>query len=264
MKRIIGSVVVALTVVFLASPAFAQRRHNPLEGQPAIRHRLELRSLRFEVTPFAGFTMLNDFNNTAFGGVKLEYHLTDWIGIGGLFGGGAAVGTGLKDQIEQTLFDSGDLKGGPSKTCADAAMNHVAYFAAGQVELSPFGGKFAVFSKAFMNYDFYIDLGVGMVGLANNLGAHNECPSDQYGGMNNDVNNGLKIGPTGAVGMHWFFNKFVALDLSYRAIVIKDNPSGRDTNGDKVVNSDDLKFGPKNFITLGLAFYLPADAEISH
>ena len=258
MKRIIGSVVVALTVVLLAAPASAQRRHNPLEGQPAIRHRVELRTLRFEITPFAGFTMLNDFNNTAYGGIKLEYHITDWFGIGGLFGGGAAVGTGLKDQIEQTLFDSGDLKGGPTKTCADAAMNHVGYFAAGQAEFSPFGGKLSLFSKAFMNYDLYIDAGVGFVGLQNNLGSHTECAMDQYG-----QNDGMKIGPTGAIGLHLFFNKFMALDLSYRAIVIKDNPAGRDSNGDKVVNSDDLKFGPKNFISIGLAFYLPADADIS-
>src|SRR5262249_31352430 len=152
--------------------------------------------------PFVGFTMLQDFNNTVFGGAKLEYHMVDWFSIGGLFAGGAAVGTGLKSQVESTLADTGDLHGGPTKTCAGAAMNKLVWFAAGQGEFTPFAGKFSLFSKAFMNYDFYVDLGAGFVGLQNDSGtlSGNGCDTNLYG-----HNDGMKIGPSGAVGVHMFF-----------------------------------------------------------
>ena len=38
-------------LALLAAPAHADRGRNPLAGQPAIRHRVEMRKLRFEVTP---------------------------------------------------------------------------------------------------------------------------------------------------------------------------------------------------------------------
>jgi outer membrane beta-barrel protein len=256
MKRNALHLVLALSgSALLAGSARADRR-NPLEGQPAIRHRVELRTLRFEVTPFVGFTMLQDFNNTVFGGVKLQYHLNDWFSIGGLFGGGAAIGTGLKDQILTTLPDMGSASV-PSKTCAEAAMNKIVWYAAGQGEFTPFAGKFSLFSKSFFNYDFYVDGGVGFIGLQNDSGKLSGC-GDQFG-----KNDGMKIGPSGAVGVHMFFNKFIALNLEYRGIVAKDNSAGRDTNGDKVLNDDDQKLGLKSFVTLGVAFFLPTTAEIS-
>ena len=60
-----------------------------------------------------------------------------------------------------------------------------------------------------------------------------------------------------------FFNDWMAFDLSYRTIIIKDNPAGRDANGDRTVNDDDLGWSYKQFVSLGLAFYLPAKAPIS-
>jgi outer membrane beta-barrel protein len=263
MKRLSTILIsVALSLLGVA-PARAAGRRNPLEGQPSIRHRLELRNLRFEVEPFIGFTILQDFNNTVMGGAKLQYHLTDWVGIGGVFGGGAAVGTGLKSQILSTLNDSMPL-GGPPRTDAEQAMNHIVWMAAAQAEFTPFGGKFAMFSRAFFNYDFYLDGGAGFVNLKNDLAGKNPMSCDskvltnQFG-----CNDGTKIGPSAAAGVHMFFNDFMAFNLEYRAIVIKDNSAGRDTNGDRAVNDDDLGWSLKQFVTLGLSFFLPAKADIS-
>jgi outer membrane beta-barrel protein len=256
---------VPLAFLFLASVlpgrAGADRR-NPLEGQPSIRHRLELRAERFEIEPFVGFTLLQDFNNTVMGGAKLQYHLFDWLAIGAVFGGGTSIGTGLKSQILGTLDDT-MTRGGPPKTRAEQAMNKINWMGAFQAEFVPVGGKLSLFSKAFLNFDFYIDAGAGVVGLANSLPSQpSDCSSKA---MSNDFgcNDGIKIGPSVGAGVHLFFNDWIALDLAYRATIIKDNPAGRDVNGDKSVNDDDLSWGAKNFVTIGAAFYLPSKAAIS-
>src|SRR6478609_3093861 len=65
----------------LSTSARADRR-NPLDGQPAIRHKVELRKLRFEVTP-QFITSTNQDYRHAFGpGVNMQFHITDWLGIG--------------------------------------------------------------------------------------------------------------------------------------------------------------------------------------
>ena len=244
------------TMLSLVSLPLRADRRNPLEGQPSIRHRVELRTLRFEATPMIGFTVLQDFNNTFYGGVKLEYHLSDWLSIGGAFAGGTAIGTGLKTTILDTLKDQASM-GGPPRADAQDAMNHITWWAATQAEFTPFGGKFAVFSKAFLNYDLYVDGGAGFVGLDNSLGTRFGC------NMSFGCNTGVKIGPTVAAGLHMFFNDWMAFDLSWRTIIIKDNPAGRDVNGDQIVTDDDLGWSLKQFVSLGLAFYLPIRADIS-
>ena len=61
-------------VAALPGPAFA--RKSPLEGQPDVRHKYELRQLRFEVAPTFEATVQADYKHTVSGGLKLEYHLT--------------------------------------------------------------------------------------------------------------------------------------------------------------------------------------------
>jgi outer membrane beta-barrel protein len=266
MTRARLSASIASAILCALSPAARAERKNPLEGQPAIRHRVELRKLRFEVTPFVGFTLLQDFNNTILGGAKLNYHLTDWLAIGGVFGGGVPTDTGLKNQVLSTL-DSCPPPAlrhtGPTQCDAADAMNHIAWMATGQAEFIPVSGKLSLFGRAFFNYDFYVDGGVGFVNLASDLkNAPSDCSSRAMG---NTVgcNTGLKVGPTVAAGVHMFLTNYMALQFEYRGIIISDNAAGRDVNGDMSVNDDDLRLSLKNFVTVGLAFFLPPTAELS-
>src|SRR6202000_3224397 len=74
-------VLLALPTLLPETAARAERR-NPLEGQPAVRRRLQLRKLRFEVTP-QFVTSINQDYKHAFGpGINLNFHLTDWLAIG--------------------------------------------------------------------------------------------------------------------------------------------------------------------------------------
>jgi outer membrane beta-barrel protein len=250
-------------------------RKNPLEGQPAVRHRVELRTLRFEATPFFGFSYLEDFNHTLLAGVRLQYHIFDWFGVGGVFGFGGALKTGVADEILKTLPDTPDPSrpGLPTKDLADKAMNRTQWMAALQGEFTPITGKLAAFGKLFVNYDFYVFGGVGFVNRVNDLPdsvnnlAQQNCKGDNtpqgglmgcYGG-----NTGIAAGPTFGGGAHLFFNQFMALNVEFRDIIIRDNAAGRDINGDGTLNADDIQTGAKYFFSFGLAFFLPAKAEIS-
>src|SRR5689334_10087561 len=98
----------------LRRPAFAARwmilavlgvsstvaaRESPLEGQPAVRHKYELRASRFEITPTFEASISAYFKHTLSGGLKLEYHINDYLSISAMGFYGASVNTGLMDQI---------------------------------------------------------------------------------------------------------------------------------------------------------------------
>src|SRR5262245_34231638 len=68
-------------LALLASQAHAEGR-NPLAGQPAIRHRVELRKLRFELTPQLILSTNQPYLIGVGGGAALQFHITDWLGFG--------------------------------------------------------------------------------------------------------------------------------------------------------------------------------------
>lgn len=257
----------ALAAALLPGVARADRR-NPLAGQPTVRHRQELREFRLELTPLMGISFLEDFNHAVFGGAKINYHIKDWIALGGMFGAGTAVKTGVASEILGTLPPTRDdsKRGLPDQPTAERAMNKVAWLAALQAEITPMTGKFSLFSRWFYNYDFYLYGGVGFVNRTN------ELPADRNADRPQDCkstegcfgqNQGLGIGPTLGVGFHMYFSPAIALNVEFRDIMITDNPSGRDVNVDGTLNKDDKAFGNKFFWTIGLAFYLPWKPNIS-
>src|SRR5258708_2191572 len=90
--------VIAPLLVLGASAAHADRR-NVLEDQPEIRHKVEMRKARFEITPSFVMSINQDFRHFVGAGIVLQMHITDWLGIGlqGAFGGG--VDSGLTSNL---------------------------------------------------------------------------------------------------------------------------------------------------------------------
>src|SRR4026209_987241 len=67
-----------------AASASTGRRHNSLPADKAVRHRRLLVSGRFEASPTFESTMNPEFQHIVGGGLKLEYHLSDMLSIGGV------------------------------------------------------------------------------------------------------------------------------------------------------------------------------------
>src|SRR5512133_1882815 len=93
---IIWTVALALLVPAVASA----RRENPLEGQPAIRHKEELHAARFEIGPSFNMSLNRYVRNAFLIGLKAEYHALDWLSFGFDIGGGFGADTSLAGELK--------------------------------------------------------------------------------------------------------------------------------------------------------------------
>jgi outer membrane beta-barrel protein len=267
MKRIALPFLFALTFFALPSIANAQRR-SPLADAPAIRKRVELRQTRFEFGAGMGTSINQTFYHGLTANVRLGFHITDWLTISGVGGFGvSALSTGFRDRLVQSLQpgmdpNPADMRA-PSPEVARSGMNKTAFFLAGQLEFTPFTGKYSMFGKLFAHYDFYILAGGAVMNFAAaSGGGAPECTgSPANGGV--CVVKGMQPGGTAGIGFHSFFNDFVALNVELRDIVVKDNPAGRDVDGDTNVDKGDLTWTNHVMAMFGLTIFLPSTASIS-
>jgi len=258
----------------IASPVHAERR-NPLEGQPAIRYRKEIRRLRLEISPAFTTSINQDFKNAIGGGGTIAFNFLDWLGIG--FEGQFLVNydTPLEDEVKKaieqtaaTRYPGGVYKTpGPNPTLDQHNQRVLGINAVMSpfVQVTPFAGKFALFSAAFAWYDLYAKVGLGLVHYV-----QNDCCTVGPETMGPDPNlqdasqfAGMKVGGMIGVGAHLYFTDWVGLQLELRDYIVKANPGGGDVNGNRKLDSGDE--GPQNniFFTLGVTFVLPPKARIT-
>jgi len=272
MKRIALSCL-SLASIVAAYPQTAHAQHkSPLADAPAIRKRVELRDKRFEIGVGAGTTLNETFYHDILLNAHLAFHITDWLSIGGVgIFGVSSLSTGFNDELLSTLHMPEGRA--PDTSVAKAGMNKPASILLGQLEVTPFTGKFSLFGKLFAHYDFYIAPGAGLVTLkkANSGtvmqsaggGTITECvdkSSDPL--VQTCVVTGSQLAGSVAAGFHSFFNDYFALNVELRDVINKDNPAGRDVNADQFVDKRDLTWTQHWMVTLGLAVYFPK-ADIS-
>jgi outer membrane beta-barrel protein len=259
--------------------ATADHKPNKLDGQPAVRNRLLLVKGRAEITPMFESTINADFRHIVGGGAKLEYHFSDKFSIGVIGVFSTAINTGLVNKIVPTLPDTHDpmKPREPTKDEFTSHLNSMPVHGAAYVSLTPWYGKLAAFSKAFVNFDFYFQAGVSFAQTKSSCAA--TICSDKTPGQttvdpsgnpvapddnpNNDppLNSGTKVGLYLAGGLHVFLNDFVAMDFGVRDYAFTDNPSGADFNADLAVKKDDSRFLSHLFVGFGVSIMLPAKAK---
>lgn len=251
---------IALVLPTLAKAADEDGRRSPLADAPAVRNRLELRDKRFELGAGAATTLGQDFYHAVMVNARLGFHLTDWLSIAGI--GGFNVSKNFKTSFHERLVSALPAAGpmgddrAPSVQDAQASMNKIGQIFAGQVEIAPFSGKFSLFSKLFMNYDFY---GFGGIGAINFEATQSVCAQNAPA----CPVTGIKPGANFGIGMHAFVNDFFAINAEVRDILVRNNPAGRDENGDKVADDFDLSWDSNYMLSLNLTFFLPGKARIS-
>lgn len=265
-------------LALLALPALAPSvaradRRNPLDGQPAVRRRVQMRKLRFEVTP-QFITSINQDYKHAFGpGLNMQFHLTDWLAVGVQGAYLLNADTALEDKVRAQLpggdytYNGGpNTIHGPQPTLAihDQHVLGINSIFSGYAQITPFYGKIAFFSALFVNYDLYVNGGVGFV----NYKQKNCCTvvqgADGKSGTPADPNvqdaslfAGLKVGGQIGVGAHIYFNEWIGLQFELRDYIVGANPGGFDVNGDRLLTKADE--GPQHniFFGVGLTFMLP-------
>jgi outer membrane beta-barrel protein len=283
-RSVLGAAVTACLLLG-ASTAGAERR-NPLDGQPAIRYRKELRRLRLEITPSFTTSINQDYRHAFGAGGTLVFNFFDWLGIG--FEGSYLfnTNTALEDKILGAIDgfvanNPGKFPGGqydpnlsppnPTRAQHEGRVLGINATMAPFVQITPFSGKFALFSAAFAWYDLYAKVGLGLV----NYRQTNPIPGSQdpetCAGPTCDPNlqdstqfAGMKVGAMIGVGAHLFFTDWIGLQIELRDYIVKANPGGGDVDGNRRLNSDDEGAQNNIFFTLGLTFVLPPKARITH
>jgi outer membrane beta-barrel protein len=286
-KHTIIAALAGLLLLGVSQEAAAERRTNDLAKDVAVRHRRLLVKNRLEFTPLFESTVNADFKHIVGGGAKLEYHLTDMISIGALGVGSASLNTGLVDKVLKTFDTQADkarkelgmdgMAGTdddifirePSQEEFRQRLNTMPLHGAAYASLTPWYGKLAAFSQAFVAFDFYFQGGLAFAQLKSNCSsmicndqnpgmATGDTPAD--GDPNNDppLNDGQRLGLYLGGGIHVFLNDFIALDLTIRDYAFTDNPSGADFDAkDQAVTKNDSRFVHHLFFGAGLSIMIP-------
>ena len=270
-KHTIIAALAGLLTIGVVGDAMAERRTNNLAKDVAVRHRRLLVKNRLEFAPLFESTINADFKHIIGGGAKLEYHVTDMLSFGAIGVGSVALKTKLVDRIEGTLETTADpLTREPSRDEFLSRLNTMPIHGAGYVSLTPWYGKLAAFSQAFVAFDFYFQAGVSFAQLKS------DCPDAVCNDRNTDMpepdgtppdmnpnndpplNDGSRVGLYLGGGIHVFLNDFLALDLTIRDYAFTDNPSGADFDArDQAVTSSDNRFVHHLFFGAGLSVLLP-------
>jgi len=246
-------------------------KRNPLDGQPPVRHRKLLVKKRFEVALAFESSVNADFMHTPSFGLKLEYHLSDMLSIGGVGFFGVPLQTGLADRIIETLPQGeDDADPTPSQRQFEEHLNKMPVHAGAYATLTPWYGKLAAFGRFFVHFDFYFSGGLAVAQLSNeccsfttdpNPGGTDTEPPDDDPNDDPAVNDGLKLGLYLGGGIHVFINDWIALDLTVRDYLFSDNPSGLDFDADLAVTGDDNRFLNHLFLGVGVSFLLPTKVK---
>lgn len=285
-----SAVLVGLLSVVGTASADERRINQTFVKDKAVRNRKLLVAKRFEATPLFESTINADFRHIVGGGLKLEYHFSDRFSIGVIGVGSTALNTSLVNKITPTLpteqqkqdmINAGMTVRDPSQEEFLDHLNSMPVHGAAYVSLTPWYGKLAAFSQAYVAFDFYFQAGVSFAQLKS------DCPdticSDKFPGQshmsgmdtipadndpNNDapLNNGGRVGLYLGGGIHVFLNDFLALDLTVRDYAFSDNPSGGDYNADLFVGpsktlGDDNRFLNHLFFGAGLSIMLPTTVK---
>jgi outer membrane beta-barrel protein len=290
-KRILVTALSTLALTgALAADAHAERGRNPLAGQPAIRHRLELRKMRFEVTPQFLVSANQSHLLSLGGGLNAQFHITDWLGVAASFHYTGNLLSPLGNQVMEGLPWSYDQTLGTGQPSKRKFLDHLvgADMLIGLYgTLTPIGGKFSLFNALVANYDFYLIAGIGMARLTTPLLCANVPPAPSgvtpdtsctYKADAVDINaqssdnmlgSGIQVAGVFGIGTHLFFNDWMALQVELRDYVFKSNPGGLDVNttdsGKKGVyklTPDDLYVTSNLYFGVGLSFFLPPKAKV--
>lgn len=259
----LASSTVSALVPAVASAQELVDRKSPLADAPAIRHRVELRDKRFETGVGIGSSMAAEFYNAIFLNLRLAFHINDWLTLSGTFGQNLKPDypTGVAENLETSLKAVSPTDAAaktPSAKEALGAMNKMNQVLGLQAEVAPITGKLSLFGKIFMHYDAYVLGGVG----AANFGADlPKCDAPKIDQSCPDT--GMKFGGNVGLGMHAFFNDWLALNLEVKDLIVKSNRAGQDATGDGFANDRDLSWGNNYIMGMNLTFFFPTVPKIS-
>ncbi len=278
-----------VTFVGVAPEAQAQEIQltGPLAGAPAVRKLRLHREGRFEIAPSVSFTLLDEYKRTIIPGLRLQYHPTDWLGLGVWGGVGLSYTTALSDQLQERAIDARACTVNPtSRGCRLTATNltrgnlsddqlaNMQWVVAPQVTVVPFRGKLALFSALFVDTDVHFFAGPAFVGLEERqqCGVNSDNVDISCAEADSFVKESrVAVAPTFGLGLNFYPSEFFGFGAEWRGLPFAWNTSGFDNNGggpdlefpDGSISDEDSTFRFNSMLTINLTIALPPGIEAS-
>lgn len=250
---------------------------GPLAGAPAVRRLRLHRRGRFTIAPHASITIQDEYNRHFIFGAQLQYHFTDWLGLG-VWGGFSPfqVSTSVADQVEERALQSTPQNrlSVPSGAGFTEQTGVIQWIAGGQLTFIPLRGKLALFQKLFLDTDLYIFAGGAAVGLQERPEVDGSvcpgagAPSGECLATQTRESSGVTFAPMFGAGLTFYITGFFGLSFEYRALPFAWNTSGTDESGadnefpDGRIDSDDRLFHFNQIFSIGFVFHLPTAVGI--
>jgi hypothetical protein len=286
-KRLFAAVLAASAVLAIPERADAQEilLTGPLAGAPAVRKLRLYREGRFEFAPSVTFTLLDEYQRTILLGARLQYNITDWLGLGvwGAYGGLIRINTALTDHIQEVNASPArttDGYGNPERrlTAVNLGPNFedqlggIDWVVSPQITAVPFRGKLALFQGIYMDTDLYVFGGPAFVGISERADCDNIAESCTPGpNVAFEEATRMAIAPTFGIGLSFYVNKWSAVGFEWRFLPYSRNTGGFDTAGggnneefpDNKITSADRRFQFQQLLSLSFNIFLPTQYRIS-
>ncbi len=236
MVRTYRSLFAALVVACAAwtVPAHASAQEDSEEFQDevhVVQKKPVLVGQRLELAPRFGVSVNDSVYRSFKVGGNLDYHITERLHVGGLFEwynfGGALGG---RTRVFDNTFEV-------SRTAADAPV--VSWAGALEGGFAPIYGKFALFNRTIVHYDFGATLGAGVVNSESLV----------------DPESGVRFGVTGSLYSHLYLNDWLALNVRVRDFLFQSQLAGG-TRGESVQTFSNLVT-----VSMGVSLYVPTSFE---
>lgn len=287
MKRFLIALALTASVLIVRTPSLASAQDievkGPLAGAPAVIGMRVYREMRFQIQAHGSLTLTDEFTQSVFFGGQLNFHPTDWLGIG-VWGGFSPLhlDTHLTSEVSKKGSQNfSNVLSLPNAANFPKQIGKLQWIAAPQVTFIPLRGKLGIFESLFVDTDFYAFGGVGFVGLQER-GAQNpitlaSCPTNSMASLAQQVRtcqstqkleSRMAVAPTFGVGLSLYMTDYLAMTMEWRALPFAWNTSGTNEVGNPldaaVIDDQDRISHFNHLFTLGFAFYLPTEPGISY
>lgn len=263
----VASAAVAL-VALAPTSAHAKRKikSGPLDGEPVVRKKIELRKLRANITPLIGISLSQPFVHMGYAGAKLGFDVTDWIGVRTGFQYGVVpvrsqllkdlnegLPVAVQDPMGRAVRADGDLNSpAPLRHDFRAGLTQATWQGSFDVQFTPFAGKMGIFSGIFTEYDLYVFGGLGYMGWTKHyknarstaggfdgtsLDTDPDSPSYCRASAGDNANQecllhpvqadtGVKLGASFGAGVHVFLSDWLSINMELQDILTRNNLAG--------------------------------------
>lgn len=290
MRTQMRKIVISLVSVLAAAAAYAAfepyanaqelQLTGPLATEKGRKSVIGLRLYRegrFEIAPSFGFTLLDEYSRSFLFGGRLQYNLTDWLGIGAYGAAGVFSSTDLTDQTDKLAprgqgQNAGNVGGKkPGDEGFTNQVGRITFMIVPQVQAVPFRGKLALFERLFVDTDAYLHLGAAIVGVEERgecgTGGHPACVAPTLpppnGGSFQRAGR-VAVAPSFGLGFTFYFNQLISFGVEYRAFPFNWNRGGYDSKGgppngnfpDQKVDGSDQTFKFNQMISFNVGVLL--------